>query len=168
MDIKKVLLISLIATAIVVSVSVVSAELFDESNGEQQKDNVIEIDEISFNTTNATDFVKVYDKSYYNGDVESYNSENGTGASFVSIVDFSKLNDDEMNSLNQMLFEFRKMPSQTIDGIIVYTQSGTTGDKVGQPFYNTVIRNDDIQKLVILESDNPNETAKMALSLKFN
>lgn len=167
MDVKKILLISLIAVAIVASVSAVSAGLFDGLFGEEQKDNVIEIEDITFNTTNATDFVKTEDKSFYNGDIKAFYSDNGTGSSFVGIADFSKMNDDEISQLNQMLLELRKMPSQTIDGIIVYTQSGTTGDDVGKPLYNTVIRNDDIQKLVVLESADANETAKMALSLKF-
>ena len=166
MDIKKIVLISLIVVAIVASVSVVSAGLFDGLFGGEQ-DNIIEIDGITFNTTNATDFVKIDQESYYNGDIEYYVSENGTGSSSAAIADFSKMSDSEVSELNQMLLEFKKMPSQTIDGIVVCTQSGTTGDKVGQPLYNTVIRNDDLKKLVILESDNPNETAKMALSLKF-
>lgn len=61
MDIKKVLLITLIAVAIILSVSAVSAGLFDGLMGGGQQDNIIEIDGMIFNTTNAADFKK-FDK----------------------------------------------------------------------------------------------------------
>ena len=49
MDVKKILLVALIAVAIVASVSAVSAGLFDGLfGGEEQKDNVIEIENIQF------------------------------------------------------------------------------------------------------------------------
>ena len=56
MNIKKILIISLIPLAVIVSVNAVSAGWFDGLFGEQQKDNVIEIDNITFNTTNVTKF----------------------------------------------------------------------------------------------------------------
>ena len=79
MDTKKVLLITLIAVAILASVSVVSAGMFDGLFGGQQQDNVIEIDNITFNTTNATNFTNfekydnssdgVYESKFY-GNIE--------------------------------------------------------------------------------------------------
>ena len=59
MNVKKILLISLIAVAVIVSVSAVSAGFFDGLFGEEQQDNVIEIENITFNTTNVTEF-KLY------------------------------------------------------------------------------------------------------------
>ena len=56
MNTKRVVLILLIVVVIIASVSVVSAGLFDGLFKGEQKDNVIELDNITFNTTNVTKF----------------------------------------------------------------------------------------------------------------
>ena len=172
MDIKKVLLISLIAVAVVASVSVVSAGLFDGLFGEEQKDNVIEIDHISFNTTNVTKF-KLHDKNkvaagYY----KWFMDENKTGYN-LHIWNLSKgFNDPDNNfdwkaSLKYVKDDVNNAPSQTIDGVVIYTITADTGKHVGEPRYATFIENADEYTIVKLSSPDPNETAKMASTLKF-
>ena len=168
MNIKRILLITIIAVAIVTSVSVVSAGLFDGLFGEEQQDNVIEIGKISFNTTNATNFTKTGGDKYDAGvETKYYWSENGTGESYCGILDYKGLSKDDMTLLNNQLQEIKKMPSQTINGVIVYTQSYNSGDNVGKPFYTAIVQNNDLKKAYVFGSSDANETAKMVLSLKF-
>ena len=81
---------------------------------------------------------------------------------------FSQFSDSQNNLFDNMLNSHKNAPSQTINGIIVYTESVTTGEDVGAPVYVSFIKNNDLKKLVIVGSRDANETAKMASSLKFN
>ena len=172
MKVKKILLITLIAVAIISSVSAVSAGLFDGLFGEEQKDNVVEVDHIKFNTTNVTKFKleneTKADGAYY----KWYLDENKTGYN-VHIWNFSKaFKTNDNANWEEVLKEYKNdpidnLPSQTINGIVVYTTTANVGDNVGQPRYLSYIENRDANTLVSLWSPDPNETAKMALSLKF-
>ncbi|MBE6503719.1 MAG: hypothetical protein E7Z76_05465 [Methanobrevibacter sp.] len=170
MDIKKILLISIIAIAIVASASVVSAGLFDGLfGGEEQQDNVIEIGKITFNTTNATNFTKTNEEKYDDGSIAKYYwSENGTGDSSFSVLDYKNSDKDTITSIQKQLDEYKKMPSQTVNGVIVYTNSYTGGKNVGKPCYMAIVQNTDLKKFCAFISPDPNETAKMVLSLDFN
>lgn len=156
MNMKKVLLISLIVVAILASVSAVSAGLFDGLFGEEQKDNVIEIDNITFNTTNVTKF-ELYNES--NG-FKWYMDENKTGYN-IHIINF-----DEYEGIATTP-QTENAPSQTVNGIVVFTKSANTGDHVGEPRYVAYIQNNDLNTLVDIWSPDPNETAKIASTLKF-
>lgn len=163
MDIKKILLITLIAVAFVVSVSVVSAGLFDGLfGGEEVQDNVIEIDNITFNTTNATNFKLVNESQGWKGFV----NDNGTGRYTIYVIDEDEVEDSASWKLS---IENRKdnVPNQEVNGIIVYTASAEIGEHVGEPRYMAHIFNSNINTDVILYSPDPNETAKMASTLKF-
>ena len=65
------------------------------------------------------------------------------------------------------MLKTKDLPSQTVDGVVVYTDSAKLGSYVGEPRYAALIENQNINKDVKLWSPDPNETAKMALSLKF-
>lgn len=163
MNIKRILLISLIAVAIVASVSVVSAGLFDGLFGGEPQDNVIEIDNITFNTTNATDFKLINESQGWKG----YVSDNGTGKYTIYIIDENKVVDSASWKLS---IKNRKnnVPNQEVNGIVIYTSSAEQGEYIGEPRYMAHIFNGNINTDVILYSPNPNETAKMASTLKFN
>ena len=166
MNIKKLMLISLIAVAILFSVSVVSAGLLDGLFGGEQQDNVIELDELTFNTTNVTKFKLDNKTDVTGGTITRYFDENDTGYTiniFNCSVDKSTFND----VFNQYKATFDDSPSETIDGIIVYTISADIGDNVGQPRYMSLVQNKDLNTFVQISSPDPNETAKMVLSLKF-
>ena len=156
MDVKRILLISLIAIAVIASVSSVSAGLFDGLFGEEQKDNVIEIDNITFNTTNVTKF-ELYNES---DGWKWYMDENKSGYN-IHIIDF-----DEVDGLVTTP-ETENAPSETVNGVVVYTKTANTGDHVGEPRYVAYVVNKDLNNEIVLWSPDPNETAKMALSLKF-
>ena len=134
MNIKRILLITVIAVAILASVSVVSAGLFDGLFGGEQQDNVIELDEITFNTTNATDFKedKAFQEKYYHEILipTKYNCDNGTGYSGVLIFDYSRYDsnsaDEEVR--NKMMDTYKNYPYQNVNGIVVYTSSLTDED----------------------------------------
>ena len=168
MDVKRILLITLIAVAVIVSVSAVSAGLFDGLFGEQQKDNVIEIDHISFNTTNVTKF-KIYNKTKGDGGYYKwYMDENHTGFN-VHIYNWSKSDNLDWGEALKWYKgdSYDNIPSETIDGIVVYTTTANVGDLVGEPRYKTYIENRDAKTIVELCTPDPNETAKMASTLKF-
>lgn len=161
MDMKKVLLVSLIAVAILASVSVVSAGLFDGLMNVQPQDNVTELENITFNTTNETNLVKIENKSdvghsYYFDDKNKIT---------VIIKDYNKVDNPQQSKVNTL--NIKNDPSETVNGIIVYTESVKTGDYIGEPRCGALIENNDLNKDVIVWSPDPNETAKMALSLKF-
>jgi hypothetical protein len=60
MNVKKILLISLIAVAIVASLSAVNAGLLDDlMGGGSSQGNVVEIENITFNTSNANETAKM-------------------------------------------------------------------------------------------------------------
>ena len=168
MDIKKILLISLIAVAIVVSVSSVSAGLFDGLIGEQQKDNVIEIDHISFNTTNVTKFKLENESTVEGAYCRYYLDENESGYNVWiyndSGLDYSALDNDINYFKNNY---YNNVPSQTVDGIVVYTTSAVKGNHVGEPRYEAYIQNQDLKSIVRFSTPDANETAKMASTLKF-
>ncbi len=56
MNMKRILIVSLIILALLSSVTVVSAGFLEDLFGVQHKDNVVEIENIKFNTTNVTSF----------------------------------------------------------------------------------------------------------------
>ena len=157
MDTKKILLISVIVVAILTSIGAVSAGLLDGLFGGELQDNVIEIDNITFNTTNVTKFVLCNETDGY----KWYMDENRSGYS-IHIFDL-----DEFKGIPKTP-ETEDAPSQTVNGIVVYTKiANMSGQVIGEPRYVAYIQNEDLNKLVDIWSPDPNETAKMALSLKF-
>ena len=60
------------------------------------------------------------------------------------------------------------LPSQEINGVVIYTTSSNSGKYAGEPRYVAYIYNKDLNIDVILSSPDSNETVKMASSLKFN
>lgn len=156
MNMKKVLLASLIAVAVIASVSVVSAGLFDGLMGEQHKDAVVEIENITFNTTNVTKFKLHNETDGY----KWYLDENDTGYN-VHIFNLDEYNGIPTTPQNE------NSPSETINGVVVYTTTANSGPHVGEPRYRAYVENHDLNKLIRVVSPDPNETAKMASTLKF-
>ena len=168
MNIKRILLITLISVAVIASVSAVSAGLFDGLFGGEQQDNVIEIDNITFNTTNVTKFKLFNTSEDEYGCINWYIDENDTGYN-IHIYNYTNLDKSDFNSLvtPTVTEQFNNKPSQTVNGIVVYTTSANSGDHAGEPRYATYIENRDLKTIIDIWSPDPNETAKMALSLKF-
>lgn len=170
MNVKKILLVALIAVAIVASVSAVSAGWFDGLFGEQQKDNVIEIDNITFNTTNATNFthVKKYDDSseeVYNRTCYVNNEDGKQGRYTLYILQYYD-KDIAQLALNQFK-EQQKDSKSVIDGREVYLTSAQIGEYVGEPRYETFVYNADLNKIVVIYTPDANETVKISSTLKF-
>lgn len=166
MEIKKILLISLIAVAILSSVSVVSAGFFDGLFGGAQ-DHVIEIENITFNTTNVTSFKLLNETDISGVHASGYVDENDTGYN-VHIINCSIMDGSAfIDFVQNYLADFDNSPSQTINGAVIYTMSADSGDNVGEPRYVAYVKNKDLQTLVEISSPDANETAKMILSLKF-
>lgn len=167
MNFKKILLITLIVLAIVASVSAVSAGLFDGLFGGEQQDNVIEIENIKFNTTNVTSFKLLNETDISGVHASGYVDEKDTGYN-VHIFNCSNIEGISFTDFVQSyLVEFDNSPSQTINGSVIYTISADSGDHVGEPRYLAYVKNKDLQTLVEISSPDANETAKMVLSLKF-
>jgi hypothetical protein len=168
MDVKKILLITLIAVAIVASVSAVSAGLFDGLfGGEEAQDNVIEIDNIQFNTTNASEF-KLFNRTEESGAYwDWYIDVNDTGYN-INIINASGVDNDTYYEVIKLYKEeYDNYPSETINGTVVYTTTANDGDHIGEPRYVSYIVDNDLKTLVDICSPDPNETAKMASTLEF-
>lgn len=167
MDIKKIFLISLIAVAVIASVSVVSAGLFDGLFGGEPQDNIVELDNITFNTTNATKFKLKNESEGSGGYYKWYMDENETGYN-INIYNLSKTDDfGLMLKSYKARYDYDTLPSETVNGVVIYTSSANTGSHVGEPRYIAFVENRDLNTIVDFWSPDPNETAKMALSLKF-
>lgn len=167
MNLKNKLLIALIIFVIIVSVNVVNAD----SSSESEENNVIEVDNIKFNTTNASKF-NIYDQYENEGGYWIwYMDENKTGYN-VRIYNFSTGSEwEEFDWGKAEAFarnESDNAPSETVNGVAVYTISASIGDHVGEPRFVSYIENRDLATIIELISPDPNETAKMALSVKFN
>jgi hypothetical protein len=169
MDMRKILMISIIAVAVVASVSAVSAGFLDGLFGEESQDNVIEIGHITFNTTNVSEF-KLCNRTEESGAYwEWYIDENDTGYN-INILNCSILDDSKFNELLEDYEDegdFDSMASQTINGTVVYTTSANAGDHIGDARYVAYVVDNDSKTFVDICSPDPNETAKIASTLKF-
>lgn len=170
MNTKKILLITLIAVAILASVSAVSAGMFDGLFGGQQQDIVIEIDNITFNTTNATNFTNFekYDNSS-EGVYESKcyrNMDDGKQGKYTVVITQFYNKDFAQKAITKFK-EQNKDSKSVIDGREVYLTSAVVGDYVGEPRYSTYVYNADLNKIVSISTPDQNETVKMASTLKF-
>lgn len=167
MNMKRILLVFLIAVAIIASLSAVSAGLFDGLFGQAQ-DNVIEIDHITFNTTNVTKF-KLFNRTEEEGVYcEWYIDENDTGYN-VQIYNISAENETEyLEGLSLYLGTFENLSSQNIDGVVVYNTTADAGEHIGDARYEAYVENRDLQTVINICTPNPDETVKIASTLKFN
>ena len=167
MNMKRILLVFLIAVAIIASLSAVSAGLFDGLFGQAQ-DNVIEIDHITFNTTNVTKF-KLFNRTEEEGVYcEWYIDENDTGYN-VQIYNISAENETEyLEGLSLYLDTFENLSSQNIDGVVVYNTTASSGENIGDARYEAYVENRDLQTVIDICTPNPDETVKIASTLKFN
>lgn len=156
MDKKKIVIAVLIVIVAILATFIAYQTL------SHHEDNVINIENITFNTTNGTDF-KVYNQS---AGWKQYVSDNCTGKYTVWIIDYDEV--EYPGLYKEQMLQTKELPSQTIDGVVVYTDSAKLGDYVGEPRYCVLIENMNTNTDVKLYSPDPNETAKMALSLKFN
>ncbi|WP_298523438.1 hypothetical protein [uncultured Methanobrevibacter sp.] len=165
MNMKRVLLIFLIAVAIVASISAVSAGLFDGLFGQAQ-DNVVELDNITFNTTNVTKF-KLYNSSSEEGlDAKWYVDENESGYD-VQIYNFSALDDSDYGEwVNEYLDYFGNLSSQNIDGVVVYDITADVGEHIGDARYVASFEDKDSKTIIDISTPYPDETAKIISTLK--
>lgn len=167
MDTKRILLIALIAIALVASVSAVSAGWFDGLFGPEQQDNVVQIDGITFNTTNSTKFVLNNQTEDEDGSWKWYVDENRTGYN-VHVYNYSLADDMTWNSIAQAYNEFQigNSSPQTVDGVAVYPVSSDSIINVGDNGFAAFVQDDNLHVIVDVSSPDPAETAKMASTLK--
>lgn len=132
----------------------------------ESPDEVIEIGGVSFNITNNTNTSTKF-KVVESGNGWKRYYENTTGLSHnVIISNLNKMSSLEQNSfMNSITVNQMKNPSQTVNGVVVYTVSATEG-KTGAPMYEAHAYDNDKNIHVRVVSDDANETAKMMLSLK--
>ena len=163
MDVKRILLISLFAVAVMASFSAVSAGLLDNLMAEDSPSNVVEIENITFNTTNATKFeyLEIDEDGwlvYISDDFEHY----------CAIVNGSDMNDSQYASeIKELKDELAANGTvQKINGVDVFTYNGTVENDT-ERLYSTFVINDDLKTVIEFDSVNPDEAAKMASTLKF-
>jgi hypothetical protein len=168
MNMKRILMIALICIAVVASVSSASAGWLDGFFGQDQEDNIVEIDSITFNTTNLTGFELNGETDDEDGYYRWFADENKTGYN-VHIYNYSYADDVTWNSIAQSYktFQIGNSSPQTVDGIEVYTLNSTYRNSAGEPGYVAYVQNDDLHVIVDFLSKDPAETAKMASTLKF-
>ena len=170
MNVKKIFLILLVAVAILVSVSAVSAGFFDDLLGLEQPDNIVKVDNVKFNFTNESNVTKFKleneskeDAGYY----RYYVDKNGDGYN-VWIWNASNADESQWNRFVKQWEGSITAPSETVDGVVVYTQSAGHGEHVGEPRFMSYTVNHDLKTLVQFSTPSVNDTVKMKLSLDFN
>ena len=165
MDVKKILLIALIAVAVVASFSAVSAGLLDDlMGGDSSSGNVVEIENITFNTTNATEF------EYVGTDErDGWIIYNCNDSVMLAIINYSNLNDSQYDSEIKELKDYlaANFTVQKVNGVDVYTYLNETGENDTQIKYYSLVIDDDFKSVVEFISYDPDESAKMASTLKF-
>ena len=155
MDTKKIIILVL-----VVAVAAVACLMAFTSGPSGTGDNVVELDGISFNTTNATDFVKTNERNDSAYNMSYYTSCNGTGECYVNVL---KFNDGTMK--DSVLNAHKNFPSENVNDAVVYTESGSTGEDVSEVMYISIVEGDEV---VIVGSPDAGETAKMASTMRFS
>ena len=155
MDTKKIIILVL-----VVAVAAVACLMAFTSGPSGPGDNVVELDGIAFNTTNATDFVKTNERNDSAYNMSYYVSGNGTGNAYVNVL---KFNDETMK--DSVLNAHKNFPSENVNGAVVYTESGSTGEDVSDVMYVSIVEGDEV---VIVGSPDAGETAKMASTMRFS
>lgn len=155
MDTKKIIILVL-----VVVVAAVACLMAFTSGPGGPSDNVVELDGISFNTTNATDFVKTNERNDSTYNMSYYASGNGTGECYVNVL---KFNDEALK--NSVLNAHKNFPSESVNGVVVYTESGSTGEDVSDVMYVSIVEGDEV---VIVGCPDAGETAKIASTMRFS
>lgn len=169
MDMKKIMLIMIISLAIVSLAGAVSAGLFDGLNGGgKAQDNVVEIDNISFNATYVTKFKLYNEVEDEDGHGKVFTDENNTGYT-VHIYNYSLVDNRTWNEMIQQYkdYQLNNSTNRTVNGIVVYATTATDSNHSGEPRYISYVQNNDLKTIVDFVTPNPNETAKMASTLEF-
>lgn len=134
-----------------------------------QSDNIVKVGNIEFNTTadshitkfelyNRTDYD---DGSYY----EQYVDENFIGYN-IFIWNISASNEWD-NFTNFVEKQHIDDPSETINGIMVYNTTAGQGENAGEQRFDAFIVNNNYKTIVEFSTPTPDETVKLASSLKF-
>ncbi|MDO5815845.1 MAG: hypothetical protein Q4Q18_09410 [Methanobrevibacter sp.] len=167
MKMKRIVIVALVIVAVLLSAAVVSAGFLEDLFGVQHKDNVVEIENIKFNTTNVTSFKLSNETNVSGVHASAYVDDKDTGYN-VHIINCSGIESNAATDFIQdYLTKFDKSPSQTISGAVIYTISADSGSHAGQPRYVGYVQNKDLKTLVEISSPDANETSKMIRSLTF-
>ena len=143
---------------------------------QDRHDHVTIIEGITFNTTNEIDLKKDinYSKEHSNDymNYSLYISDEKTGYYEVLIINIS--NKTDTVDFDEPLIEsikgdmLKDAPSQTINGVVVYSTYRLYGTCVREPIYSAYVENSHMNKIVFISSSDGNETAKMISTIKFN
>lgn len=141
------------------------------STTQEKPDNIITIENIEINTTadsNITQFI-LYNKTEENNCYNAqYVDEDFTGYN-IWIWNLSEMDNSEWNDyVANWKTGYDNIPSETINGVVVYTISAERGDHVGQPRFDSYVINQDLKTIVEFATPTQNETVKMKLSIEFN
>ena len=100
MDIKKLLIISLVAVAVLSSAATASAGLFDGFLMPGNGDNVVDIGPVTFNTTNVTVFKlnETYPEEEFGANFSTY-MDDGDACYTINILNGSVLNDSQFQNI---------------------------------------------------------------------
>ena len=153
---------NVIAAVLLVIVAVIACIIAFTPSGDVSADNVISLDGVTFNTTKTTDFVKTDERNESGYLMKYYVDANGTGKSYVNILECK-----DMGLVESVMNAHASFPSQTVDDITVYTESGSTGEDLNETEYVSVMKGAD-NRIVIIGSPDLDETVKMASTLKLN
>lgn len=167
MDKKKIAIVGLVVIIAIFACLIASQTILKE-----KPDNVVRIEHITFNTSyesNVTNFTLAGNDSGWAGYTNHYLDANKIGYN-VYIRNGSGIGDrwDEWISWYKDDKGYADTPKQTVNGVVIYTKSASSGEHVGEPRYVSYVENSDLHTVVEFWSPNPNETAKMTLSLKFD
>lgn len=161
MNIKRVVLILLIAVAVISSVGAVSAGLFDDLFGGADG-NVVEIENFTFETINETNFT-------YDGMIDDWKSYvDKNECCVVYILNTSQMNDSEWKEVLSLYQDdvLNNLTMQNISGVEICNETVLDDDGSEQIWYESFIVDKDHKTIVELLSIDLNETVKMASTFK--
>ena len=161
MDVKKLLLVALMVVAVVASVSVVSAGLFDGLFGgeEEAQDNVVTIECCSFNTTNVTNEDIVVNETGSTELGNWYHDKNFTGFN-VHIINTSDY------TIKEIAEQGGYSEYGVVDGFMIYVAQPNVGGS-NSVRYVAMFQDSNLGRTVDVWSSDLNETLKMAKSFKW-
>ena len=146
---------------IILAIILIAIACFSVYSYYSNHNNQCDIGIATFNTTNATNFDCINSSQgmkVYLDDSEKYT---------VYVFKY-----DEMSNSNKLYWKDnveyeKKKPTQTVDGIVVYTTSANVGKFVGEPRYAAIIEDYNSNTEVYMSTPSVDETVYMAKSFKF-
>ena len=163
MDMKKISIMTIVAVIAIVACSAAFAA--------QQQDNVIEIDNIEFNTTNVTKFIFFNNRDESENVIASYYIDEDDSGYTLCVLNCSEMNESEFDLTYSGWIEDERNESASTNetnGFEIFSVKANNGNNIGDARYSAYKEFKDMKTAVYVSTPDANETAKIISTLKVN